>query len=956
MGKTTLAQLVYNDRRIQETFELKAWVYVSEYFDVIGLTNAILRKFGSAENSEDLDLLQWQLQKKLTGKNYLLVMDDVWKLNEESWEKLLLPFNYGSSGSKIILTTRDKKVALIVKSTELVDLEQLKNKDCWSLFKRLAFHGSNVSEYPKLESIGKNIVDKCGGLPLAVKTMGNLLRKKFTQSEWEKILEADMWRLTDDDSNINSALRLSYHNLPSNLKRCFAYCSIFPKGFEFDRDELIKLWMAEGLLKCCGRDKSEEELGIEFLDDLESISFFQQSQNYRGHKRLFMHDLVNDLAKSESQEFCLQIEGDSVQNISERTRHVCCYLDLKDGAGILNHISKIKGLRSLLVLPRGYGNECKITNNLQRDLFSKQKYLRMLSFRDCGELRELSGEIGNLKLLRYLNLTESLIERLPDSICKLNKLETLILEDCSELTKLPSKFYKLVSLRHLNLEGCNIKKMPKQIGSLNHLQTLSDFVVGEENGSNIQELGNLNRLQGKLCISGLEYVINPEDAARANLKDKRHVEELNMKYSDNFKFNINRRESDVIEALQPNSNLKRLTIEGYNGRSFPNWLTGCHLPNLVSLQLLSCGLCSHLPPLGQLPSLKELSISKCDGIKIIGEEIHGNNLTHVPFLSLEVLKLEDMVNWEEWFCREGFPLLKELTIRNCPKLKRALLPQHLPSLQKLELCDCKQLEVSVPKGDNIIELKMQRCDRILVNELPTSLKRLLLCDNRYTEFSVDQNLINFPFLEELELDWSGSVKCPSLDLCCYNSLSTLSISGWGSSSLPFSLHLFTSLISLCLSDCPELESFPMGGLPSNLSWLTIFNCPKLIALREQWGLFQLNSLKQFYVSDEFENVESFPEENLLPPTLQSLEVINCSKLRKMNKKGFLHLKSLESLHIINCPSLEHLPEKEDLPNSLWMLYIFNCGIIKEKYEKEGGERWHTITHIPNVWIDHIKQE
>ena len=397
MGKTTLAQLVYNDRRIQEKFELKAWVHASEYFDVIGLTKAILRKFGSAENSEDLDLLQRQLQKILTGKNYLLVMDDVWKLNEESWEKLLLPFNHGSSGSKIIVTTRDKKVALIVKSTELVDLEQLKNKDCWSLFKRLAFHGRNVSEYPKLESIGKNIVDKCGGLPLAVKTLGNLLRKKFTQREWEKILEADMWRLTDDDSNINSALRLSYHNLPSNLKRCFAYCSIFPKGFEFDRDELIKLWMAEGLLKCCGRDKSEEELGNEFFDDLESISFFQQSLD--DHKSIVMHDLVNDLAKSESQEFCLQIEGVRVQDKSERTRHVCCSLDLKDGAGILNHIPEIKGLRSLLVVPQGYGEECfMISINLQRDLFSKLKYLRMLSLCGC-KLRELSGEIGNLKLL-----------------------------------------------------------------------------------------------------------------------------------------------------------------------------------------------------------------------------------------------------------------------------------------------------------------------------------------------------------------------------------------------------------------------------------------------------------------------------------------------------------------------------------------------------------------------------
>ncbi|RHN66017.1 putative P-loop containing nucleoside triphosphate hydrolase, leucine-rich repeat domain, L [Medicago truncatula] len=956
MGKTTLAQLVYNDQRMEKHFELKAWVHVSKSFDVVGLTKTILRSFHSPADGEDLDPLICQLQKTLTGKKCLLVLDDVWNGNEECLEQLLLSFNPGFSGSKIIVTTRDKHVAFVMKSDHQLLLNQLEEKDCWSIFVKHAFRGKNVFEYPNLESIGKKIVEKCGGLPLAVKTLGNLLQRKFSQAEWFKILETDMWHVSKGGDEINSVLRLSYHNLPSNLKRCFAFCSIFPKGYVFEKDELIKLWMAEGLLKCCGRDKSEEELGNEFLDDLESISFFQEPLYSWGDKRLFMHDLVNDLAKSESHEFCLQIEGDSLQDITERTRHICCHLDLKDGARLLNHISKIKKLRSFLVVSRGYDEECFIiSNNLQHDLFSKLKYLRLLSFGGC-KLKELSGEIGNLKLLRYLNLTKSLIERLPDSICKLYKLETLILERCSELTILPSKFYKLVSLRHLNLKGCNIKKMPKQMGSLNHLQTLSHFVVGEENGSNIQELGNLNRLQGKLCISGLEYVINPEDAARANLKDKKHVEELNMKYSDNFKFNINRRESDVIEALQPNSNLKRLTIEGYNGRSFPNWITGCHLPNLVSLQLLSCGLCSHLPPLGQLPSLKELSISKCDGIKIIGEEFHGNNnLTNVPFLSLEVLKFEMMNNWEEWLCLEGFPLLKKLSIRNCPKLKRAL-PQHLPYLQKLNISDCNKMEASIPKCDNMIELDIQRCDRILVNELPTSLKWLFLCDNPYTEFSVDQNLINILFLEELKLDFRGCVNCPSLDLRCYNSLCYLSITGWGSSSLPFSLHLFTKLHSLYLHNCPELESFPMGGLPSNLRHLKICNCPKLIGSREEWGLFQLNSLDSFFVSDEFENVESFPEENLLPPSLTDLNVINCSKLRIMNKKGFLHLKSLNWLYINNCPSLESLPEKEDLPNSLSNLWIEDCGIIKEKYEKEGGERWHTITHIPNVWIDNIKQK
>jgi len=117
---------------------------------------------------------------------------------------------------------------------------------------------------------------------------------------------------------------------------------------------------------------------------------------------------------------------------------------------------------------------------------------------------------------------------------------------------------------------------------------------------------------------------------------------------------------------------------------------------------------------------------------IIGEEFYGNSSTNVPFLSLEILKFEEMNNWEEWFCIEGFPLLKELSIRNCPKLKRALLLQELTSLQKLEIGDCNKLEASIPKYDSIVELDIQRCDRILVNELPTSLKKFVLSGNWYT--------------------------------------------------------------------------------------------------------------------------------------------------------------------------------------------------------------------------------
>jgi hypothetical protein len=135
---------------IQKKFKLKAWVYVSEISNVVGLTKAILRSFHSSADGEDLNLLQHQLQQRLTGKKYLLVQDDVWNESGECWERLLLPFNHGSTGSKIVVTTRDKEVTSVMKSPKLLNLKQLKNGQCWSMFVRHAFHGKNVSEYPNV--------------------------------------------------------------------------------------------------------------------------------------------------------------------------------------------------------------------------------------------------------------------------------------------------------------------------------------------------------------------------------------------------------------------------------------------------------------------------------------------------------------------------------------------------------------------------------------------------------------------------------------------------------------------------------------------------------------------------------------------------------------------------------------------------------------------------------------
>jgi hypothetical protein len=235
---------------VKEHFNIDAWVYVSEEFVVFKVTKTILEAVTSSiSDIKDLNQLQLRLKECLTEKKFLLVLDDVWNETHDHYETLCKPFKYGAQGSKVIVTTRSDRVVSVARAMSH-RLMELPEEDCWSLFAKHAFHDGNSNAHGELEVIGRKIIKKCGGLPLAVKTIGALLRSKPDVHEWDKILTSELWDLSIDEiGNILPALRLSYKYLPSHLKRCFAYNSIFPKDYAFKKDQLIMLWMAEGFLQ-----------------------------------------------------------------------------------------------------------------------------------------------------------------------------------------------------------------------------------------------------------------------------------------------------------------------------------------------------------------------------------------------------------------------------------------------------------------------------------------------------------------------------------------------------------------------------------------------------------------------------------------------------------------------------------------------------------------------------------
>ncbi|XP_035541556.1 putative disease resistance RPP13-like protein 1 [Juglans regia] len=563
IGKTTLAQLVYNDKKVESFFHLKAWACVSEDFDIAKVTKTILQSMSKELDCADkyLSWLQVELKKILHEKRFLVIVDDVWNENYNDWTRLHAPFKAGAPGSSIIVTTRNKGVSSLMRNKEVepFQLELLSNEACLSIFTHHALEARDFSAHPNLKDIGEEHVRRCKGLPLAVKTIAGVIRiKQKVHNEWEKVLRNKIWDIPAEQSGIPSSLMVSYDNLPSHLKRCFAYCSILPKDYEFEEMEVVILWMAEGLIQPRQDEEEMEDLGFEYFYDLLSRSFFQKSRI--NESQFVMHDLINDLAQSVAGDMCFRMEdrvgGNKHENIPIKPRHSSYLGSGYDVAKKFEVFSKFRSLRTFLPLVLPYPGGCYLSHHVHFELVRTLRCLRVLSFNGYW-ITELLDSTGDLKHLRYLDLSKTRIRSLPESIATPYNLQTLLLKDCTRLKKLPSMFRNLVNLRHLNIEDANsLEGMPMQIGKLTCLQILSNLVLGKDSYSGIKELGPLKHLRGTLCISRLENVIEPKDAKDAELIKKTKISVLSLKWSGDIdESKDTTSELEVLSGLWPHNAL-----------------------------------------------------------------------------------------------------------------------------------------------------------------------------------------------------------------------------------------------------------------------------------------------------------------------------------------------------------------------------------------------------------------
>ncbi|KAL9148227.1 hypothetical protein ABFS82_12G028100 [Erythranthe guttata] len=862
LGKTTLAQVVYNDERIDKHFELRIWVCVSDDFRVEMIIRAILESIGGGGSDiSTLDPLQRLLQEKLRGRRFLLVLDDVWNENHRLWDGLKEILKCGSKGSVLMVTTRIEKVALMMANIGVHHIGYLSDDDSWALFSRRAFVSGEGEE--NFVAIGKVIVKKCGGVPLAIKALGSLMRFKSDESEWLAIEGSEIWHLSDDENGILPALRLSYDNLLPQMRQCFAYCCIFPKDYVMQENELVELWMANGYLPSDGlRDMYLS--GRLIFQELVWRSFLQDAKiDYWGKMVCKMHDLMHDLASSVM-------------------RHETC---------ILEHGKTVKSPKTLQILEAGKEGLSSI--------FSKQICLRALDAKYCITKR-LPDLVWKLEHLRYLVLSCYNIKRLPESLTCLQNLQTLKLTSSWMLLELPASLNEMKNLWFLDIEHFqSLVCTPPRLGNLTCLRRLSVFIVGPNELHRIDQLKELN-LGEKLSIKGLEYVRNMEDAKSANLMTKKNLKSLSLSWTKGIQENSTQHSEEVLKGLEPHNNLETIRIESYQGSRFPNWMSTLAFKNMTEVSLANCQRCEHLPPLGKLHSLKSLYLHGMDSIKRL--DARG------PFPVLTSLRICNMPNFEEWTTTdsvESFPCLRDLDITVCPKLNG--LPK-LPALTSLMLCDGS--------------LELVRS----ITFLTTSLTKLGLYDSAGLDPFPEGLLQNHNALEKLQigslpirtlsnvLDNLFALKDLSLDSCSnlhtltgglesLKSLERLDIRGCNSlTSFPaIILEDLPSLRSLSFQNCKKLQSLS-GPLKraSNLQDLLINGIPELEYLPESMQI--LNKLRGLRIS-HCDGLCSLP--NWLS-SLESLSEISIQSCKNLNAlpDDFKNLKSTTRLEVWHCPQLE----------------------------------------------------
>jgi len=602
------------------------WVCVSDDFDIKQLIIKIINSANDQDapphpqnlNKLDLEQLQNQLTNKLSGQKLLLVLDDVWNEDRVKWVELRNLIQVSVSGSKILVTTRSHSIASMMGTVPSHILEGLSEEDSLSLFVKWALKKGEEEKHPGLVNIGREIVKKCRGLPLAVRTLGSLLFSKFEASEWEYVRDNGIWNLPQKKDDILPALKLSYDLMPSYLMQCFAMFSLYPKDYEFNSFEISALWGALGLIALPKKNRTLEDVANQYLHELLSRSFIQDFADCGTFYIFKIHDLVHDLALFIARNECLHVSS-NIQNILDNVQR----LPFAESSLLGNLVTKKSATVRTLIFPNGAA--AANGEALLNTCLSKFKCLRVLCL-SGSTFETLPRTIAKLKHLRYLDISQNLnIKSLPEFICKLQSLQVLSLAGCLELEALPKGLRKLISLRFLEF---SIKQSVLPVNEIANLGSLEILTV--------EACHNVESIFGGVKFAALKTlrVENCGSLKCLPLDGKNFPQLETFVILDCGNLDLEVWKGNHHEEQTHKLKLKTVKFASLSQLvALPEWLQEA-ANSLQGLSILDCDNIETLPDwLTTMTHLKTLSIRYCSKLVSLPHDIH--HLTALESLRIE---------------------------------------------------------------------------------------------------------------------------------------------------------------------------------------------------------------------------------------------------------------------------------------------------------------------------------
>ncbi|PHT30354.1 hypothetical protein CQW23_30048 [Capsicum baccatum] len=657
LGKTTLANKIFKHPTIGYEFFTRIWVYVSQSYRRRELFLNIISKFTRNTKQyhvfceEDLaDVIQEFLGK---GGKYLIVLDDVW--SDEAWERIKIAFPNNNKCNRILLTTRDTKVA---KQCTPVphDLKFLTEDESWILLEKKVFHKDKCP--PELELSGQSIAKKCNGLPLAIVVIaGALIGKGKTSREWKQVDESVGEHLINRDQpeNCNKLVQMSYDRLPYDLKACFLYCGAFPGGFQIPAWKLIRLWIAEGFIQYKGH-LSLECKGEDNLNDLvnRNLVMVMERTSDGQIKTCRLHDMLHEFCRQEAmkeENLFQEIKLGSEQYFPGK-RELSTYRRLCIHSSVLDFIStKPSGehVRSFLSF------SSKKVEMPSADIPTIPKGFPLLRVLDVESINfsRFSKDFYQLYHLRYVAFSSDSIKMLPKLMGELWNIQTLIINTQQRTLDIQANIWNMERLRHLHTNSSARLPVPvapksSSVTLVNQsLQTLSTIAPESCTEEVFARTPNLKKLgiRGKIAV----LLDNKSAASLKNVKRLEYIENLKLMNDSNQTGNLRLPPAYIFPTK-----LRKLTL-------LDTWLEW-----------------KDMSILGQLEHLEVLKLKENGFTGECWESAGG-------FCSLLVLWIErtNLASWKA--SADDFPRLKHLVLICCDKLKE--IPIGLADIRSFQVME-----------------------------------------------------------------------------------------------------------------------------------------------------------------------------------------------------------------------------------------------------------------------------